>query len=371
MGSALLAILLSAAAAGLLSAVLAALLLAAQRVLVNYGTCTIDVNEGSRRLEVAGGESLLASLKGQGIFIPSACGGRGTCAYCKLEVPEGGGPVAPTEEPLLTGEEIADRIRISCQVKVRNDLSVLVPEELFSVREYRGAVERIRDLTHDIKELRIRLIEPATMEFTAGQYVQLETPAYGDNPEPVYRAYSMSSVPEETGAVELIIRLVPGGICTTWVFTKLAEGDEVTFSGPYGQFRLSDSDRDMVWVAGGSGMAPFWSMVRQLRDRGCDRRCTYFFGAVGSRDMFLLAELRALERELDWFTFVPALSAPAEADRWDGETGLITEVLDRHVADGSELEAYLCGSPGMIRAAGEVLGRKGIKRDRTYYDEFA
>ena len=371
MGAAVVAILLSAAAAGLLSATLAALLLGAQRALVNYGVCTIDINEGARRLEVTGGDTLLASLKGQGIFIPSACGGRGTCAYCKLEVPEGGGPVAPTEEPLLTPEEIAGRIRISCQVKVRNDLSVFVPAELFSVREHRCVVERIRDLTHDMKELRIRLLEPETMEFIAGQYVQLEAPAYGDNPDPVYRAYSMSSVPADDGAIELIVRLVPGGICTTWVFTMLTEGDEVTLSGPYGQFRLADSDRDMIWVAGGSGMAPFWSMVRQLRDIGCHRRCTYFFGAVSARDMFLLAELRSLAKELDWFTFVPALSAPAPDDAWDGQTGLITEVLERHVSDGSELEAYLCGSPGMIRAAGEVLAKKGVPRERTYYDEFA
>ena len=371
MGAVMVAILLSAAAAGLLSTVLASVLILAERVLVNYGPCTIDINDGARRLEVTGGETLLASLKSQGIFIPSACGGRGTCAYCKLKVPQGAGPVAPTELPLLTPEEVAAGIRISCQVKVRNDLSVLVPEELFAVKEYRGVVERIRDLTHDIKELRIRLVEPKEIEFKAGQYVQLEAPAYGDNPEPVYRAYSMSSVPEERDAIELIVRLVPGGICTTWVFTMLGEGDEVTFSGPYGHFGLSDSDRDMVWVAGGSGMAPFWSMVRQLRDTGCNRRCTYFFGAVTARDMFLLTELRELEKELDWFTFVPALSEPTPGDEWDGETGLITEVLERHVDDGSELEAYLCGSPGMIRAAGEVLRRKGITSDRTFYDEFA
>jgi Na+-transporting NADH:ubiquinone oxidoreductase subunit F len=363
-------ILLAALAACGLMTSLAALLLLAERYLVNYGTCTIDVNQGDRELEVEGGDSVLTSLKGEGIFIPSACGGRGTCAYCKLKIPAGGGPVAPTELPLLTEEELAEDIRICCQVKVRNDIAVVIPEHLLSVREYRGVVERVRDLTYDIKELRIRLIEPAEMEFVAGQYIQLEAPAYGDNPEPVYRAYSMSSPPSSTDVLELIIRLVPGGICTTWVFTMLKEGDEVSFNGPYGDFRLTDTDREMVWVAGGSGMAPFWSMVRHMKEAGQARPCTYFFGAVGKRDLFFVEELEHLARELDWFRFVPALSGPASEDGWGGERGMITEVVDRHLPDGSQVEAYLCGSPGMVDAADALLRRKGVSEDRTFYDKF-
>ena len=352
------------------STVLAGLLVLAERYLVRYGTCTIDVNSGDRRLETNGGQSLLTTLMNEGIFIPSACGGRGTCAYCKLRITEGGGPLAPTELPLLTGEEIADNIRISCQVKVRNDVAVEIPEHLLRVREYRGVVERIRDLTHDIKELRIRLVEPEAMDFVAGQYVQLQAPAYGSNPEPVYRAYSMSSPPSETDHIELIIRLVPGGICTTWVFTVLKEGDEVRFNGPYGHFRLSESDSEMVWIAGGSGMAPFWSMIRHMKQTHLARRCTYFFGAVAGRDQFLGTELRRLAEELPWFTYVPALSAPAPGEGWDGEVGLITEVVDRRVPDGSRSEAYLCGSPGMIDAAADVLRKKGIGQDRMFYDKF-
>jgi Na+-transporting NADH:ubiquinone oxidoreductase subunit F len=371
MGPAATSILLAAAAACGVMTALAALLLVAERVLVNYGTCVIDVNKGARRLEVTGGESLLASLKGEGIFVPSACGGRGTCAYCKLRIGAGGGPLAPTEAPLLTDEEIADGVRISCQVKVRNDLAIEIPEALFAIREYRGVVEGIRDLTHDIKQLRLRLVAPERIDFAAGQYIQLETPVYGDLAEPVYRAYSMSSPPDEPGAIELIIRRVPDGICTTWVFTLLAEGDEVTFNGPYGEFRLTDTDREMIWIAGGSGMAPFWSIVRDMKRRGLARKCTYFFGAVARRDLFLVDELRRLEEELDWFTFIPALSDPAPEDRWAGQTGLITEVVDRHVSDGSGLEAYLCGSPGMIDAAIEVLRAKGVAEDRTFFDKFA
>jgi Na+-transporting NADH:ubiquinone oxidoreductase subunit F len=364
-------VLIASGIACVLSGVLATLLVLAERFLVNYGPCTIDVNRGAKRFEVTGGEMLLTSLRNEGIFLPSACGGRGTCAYCKCQIDEGGGPVAPTEEPLLTDQEVGSSVRISCLVKVRNDLSIVVPEQLLFVRQFRGVVERIRDLTYDMKELRIKLIQPDTIDFIAGQYVQLDTPPYASVRESVFRAYSMSSPPSEKNAIELIIRLVPGGICTTWVFTLLKEGDEVTFTGPFGDFRLSDTDREMLWVAGGSGMAPFWSIIRDMREKNVQRRCTYFFGAVGKRDLFLIDELRELEQELPWFTFIPALSEPNDGDHWDGETGLITEVVDRHVKDSAdEQEAYLCGSGGMIDAAINVLKGKNIPDERIFYDKF-
>jgi Na+-transporting NADH:ubiquinone oxidoreductase subunit F len=350
--------------------VLAAILLVAERYLANYGPCAIDINRGTKRLDVPGGKSLLASLMAQGIFIPSACGGRGTCAYCKLTVLDGGGPLLPTEEPLLTAEERAAQVRLSCQVKVRRDIAIEVPEELFRVQQYRAVIERIRDLTPDIKELRLRLREPDAIEFVPGQYVQLECPAYGENPEPVYRAYSIASPPSDAHAVELIVRLVPGGICTTWVFTMLKEGDEVVFNGPYGEFRLSDTGREMVWIAGGSGMAPFWSIIRHLREQGIQRRCTYFFGAVQRDELFLVDELRQLEQELPGFRFVPALSGAPAGDGWAGERGLITEVVDRHVPDGADAEGYLCGSAGLIDASLKVLARKGLTPDRIFYDKF-
>ncbi len=353
------------------SIVLAALLLLAERYLANYGVCAIDINDGDRTLEVEGGGTLLATLMSEGIFIPSACGGKGTCAFCKVRILDGGGPVAPTEEPLLSDDEIADDVRISCQVKVRNDLKIRIPEELFNIRQFTGRVERIRDLTHDIKEVRVQLVEPGEIRFTPGQYVQLMAPAYDDNPEPVYRAYSISNPPSDSDHVEMIIRLVPGGICTTWVFEHLSEGDEVTLTGPYGEFHLNESDREMAWIAGGSGMAPFWSILRHMRENDIRRKTIYFFGAVQKRDLFFVDELTELADQLDWFTFVPALSGPAESDGWEGETGLITEVVGRHVGDGSEMEGYLCGSPGMIDAAVAVLNEKGITEEHIFYDKFA
>ncbi len=353
------------------SMTLAALLLVAERVLVNYGPCTLDVNDGARTFEVQGGQSLLATLLGQNIFIPSACGGKGTCAYCKVKVLEGAGPVSPTEEPLLDPGDLENQIRISCQCKVRTDMRIRIPEHLLAVREYGGTVERMQDLTHDIKLVRIALAEGETLDFVPGQYIQLMAPAYGDNPEPVYRAYSIASPPSDPSHLDLIIRLAPGGICTTWVFTVLAEGDEVTFNGPYGEFRLSDSGAPMAWIAGGSGMAPFWSIVRHMDETGLARPTQYFFGAVAKRDLFLLDELRALQEKHDWFRFIPALSGPAPEDPWEGEAGLITEVVDRHVDAGTDAEGYLCGSPGMIDAAIKVLEAKGLGEDRIFYDKFA
>ncbi len=352
------------------SVVLAGLLLLAERKLVDYGVCEIDLNEGGKVLEVEGGNTLLSTLMQNEIFIPSACGGKGTCAFCKVKILEGGGPLSPTEEPLLSKEEIARSMRISCQCKVRQDMRIEIPEEFLTVREFKGRCTAREDLTHDIKRVRIELVEPAEIEFTPGQYIQLMAPAYGDNPEPVYRAYSLASPPSRTDELELLIRLVPEGICTTWVFEHLAEGDEVTFNGPYGEFRLSETDRPMIWIAGGSGMAPFWSIIRHMDEEGIARPTTYFFGALSQKDLFLTDELEALAEKHDWFTFVPALSKPEEDADWQGETGLITEVVDRRVEAGKENEGYLCGSPGMIDASIKVLKDKGIADDRIFYDKF-
>ena len=232
-------------------------------------------------------------------------------------------------------------------------------------------MESLIDLTHDIKQLRIKLVEPESIEFISGQYVQLRAPAYGDNPEPVYRAYSVSSSPNDKSAIELIIRKVPDGICTTYVFEHLKEGDEVFFNGPYGDFRLSENDKEMMWIAGGSGMAPFWSLVRYMDEEGIERPCTYFFGALQQRDLFFLDELAEFEKKHEWFKFLPALSKPDEGSEWDGESGLITEVVDKHMGDGKEKEGYLCGSPGMIDASVKVLTGNGMPEEQVYFDKFA
>lgn len=250
------------------------------------------------------------------------------------------------------------------------DASVRVPGKAFPAGEYAGVVERIRDLSYDIKQVRIRLVEPDTIAFRPGHVIRLGVPPCGGRAEVVYRSYSLSNPPSESRHVELIIRMVPAGICTTWVFTMLKELDEVRFKGPYGKFALTETDRPMVWIAGGSGMAPFWGMIRHMREKHIGRECIYFFGAVTRRDLFLTDELRELERDMPSFRFVPALSAPAPEDHWEGETGLITEVVERHVRDVSEKEFYLCGSGAMVDAAIREIEGKGVTKDRIFYDRF-
>ena len=352
-------------------AVLAAALLLADRYVNNYGICTITINDGSETLEVEGGSSLLGILAAQKIFIPSACGGRGSCGLCKLKINSGAGALLPTEEPHLTQEEIADDMRLSCQIKVREDMDIEIPEELFNIKEYTATVESVEDLTHDIKRVRLALNEPSTIQFTPGQYIQLECPPYKMNPEPVYRAYSVASDPQDNQAIELIVRLVPNGICTTWVFEFMAEGDPVKLNGPYGDFYIRNDDKEMIFIAGGSGMAPFCSILPELKRQGDTRPIQYFFGAVSRRDLFYVDKMKTYEDTLPDFKFIPALSKPEENDQWDGETGLITEVVGNHYRDCSDKQAYLCGSPGMIDACLKVLDERGLKEENIFFDKFA
>jgi len=349
--------------------VLAALLTVCEHFLANYGPCRININD-ERDVTVQGGKNLLSMLTAEKIFIPSACGGRGTCGLCKLKVLEGAGPLLPTEEPFLDAEEIESDVRLSCQVKVRNDLRIEIPPELFAVREYVCKCADIVDLTHDIKHFRFELVEPDRIDFVAGQYIQLLAPVYKKGGEEVYRAYSVSSDPARTDSVETIIRLVPGGICTTYCFDYLKVGDEVRLNGPYGDFRLSDTDAPMVFIAGGSGMAPIKCILHYMKSTDNKRKATYYFGANKVNELFLLDEMKEFESALADFRFVPVVAAPADGENWPGETGLVTEAVQRDLKNASEYEAYLCGSPGMIDASIKVLIELGLREESIFYDKF-
>ncbi len=350
--------------------VLALLLVIAYRYLNDYGECKITVNEGAKEMTVLGGDTILGTLKSEGLFIPSACGGRGSCGMCKLKVNAGGPPLLPTEEPHLTKEEINDQVRLCCQIKVRQDMVITVPEELFSVREYTAKIEKITDLNHDIKLLRLALEGGVELDVTPGQYIQLQAPAYNKNPNPVYRAYSVASDPQDKTHVELCIRLVPKGICTTYVFEYMKEGQDATFNGPFGEFRLTDSDREMIFIAGGSGMAPFLSMLAHIRNEKITRKITYFFGARSMRDLICMEKMGEFEKEIPTFKFVPCLSEPAEGDDWQGETGLVTKVMEKYFDDLADKEAYLCGSPGMIDSSITALTGRGMPENQIFYDKF-
>ncbi|MFP4362274.1 MAG: NADH:ubiquinone reductase (Na(+)-transporting) subunit F [Spirochaetia bacterium] len=363
-------------AIGSISAILAAIISITDKIVNNYGDVVLNINNGKKELTVKGGNPLLSSLAEQGIFVPSACGGRGSCGACKVKVNSDIGPILPTEGPYLTKEEKSENVRLSCQIKVKTDLDLEIPEELFNIQRYTGKVEKIGDVTHDIKEVLVKLEDPETISFTAGQYVQLVIPPYDKIKGSTQRAYSMSSQPSDNTHVEMLIRLVPGGIATTYVHTKMEEGQKIDLVGPFGEFHVQDTEADMICVAGGSGMAPFKSILYEMKEKGItDRTIWYFFGARSKRDLFYLDKMQELEKEWPNFHFVPALSEPQEEDQWDGATGLITDVLDDYfqtkMDKSSEKEGYLCGSPGMIDACIKVMTKNSIPEDKIYYDKFA
>ena len=270
-----------------IAALLALLLEIADSYLADYGDSHIIINE-QKDLVVKGGNPLLFSLMGEGIFIPSACGGRGTCAYCKVQVLEGGGPVLPTETPYLSQEELQENVRLSCQVKVKNDLKIKISEEIFLIKEFKARVDQIEDLTPDIKGLCLKILTPEEgITFTPGQYVQLQVPRYELTKNSEYRAYSISSNPEENRKIELCITKAAGGAVSTYVHDYLKEGEELVISGPYGDFFLRESDRGILLIATGSGLAPIKSIINQIEIEQIPRKTTVFFCDRRPWDLFL------------------------------------------------------------------------------------
>lgn len=347
----------------------AILLVIAQRFLSNYGILKININN-KRDVEVKGGNSLLSSLGDEQIFIPSACGGRGSCGACKCKVLEGGGPVLPTERPLLSKAELEGSVRLACQVKVKSDIKIEIPEDIFNIRRFKTRISKIEDYTYDIKGITFTLLEPDKISFKAGQYMQLESQPYSKVKQKVVRAYSISSKPQDETSFQLIIRLVPEGICTTWVHQHLSEGDEVYLTGPYGDFYIRDTDADIIFVAGGSGKAPIKSMLEDLEITGCNRKMTYFFGARTTKDLYLTDYINHFQDVFPDFTYVPVLSHPTDDDNWKGKTGFVMPYFKDAIRDPKATEAYLCGSPGMINAVTKSLKELGVSEDKIYYDSF-
>ncbi len=363
-------LLLSLVALSCLGAGLAFLLEVADSYLGFYGECQLDINRGEKELKVQGGGTLLATLMEQGIFIPSACGGRGSCGYCKVKVLEGGGPLLPTETPWLEPQEVEDNVRISCQIKVRGDIDIEIPPELFLIKEFRARVEGIRNLTDDIKELRLRIIEPDTIIFKPGQYIQFQVPEYEQCPESVYRAYSIASAAHEPSSITLVVTKVPEGLATTFIHEVLREEDEVSLNGPYGEFYLRESDREIFFVATGSGLAPIMSMLYQMAEEEISRGATLVFGDRHKKDLFYVEEIEGLKERLPNLKVILTLSRPQQDDRWEGERGRVTDVLEKIIKNGANKEAYLCGNPAMVESCQELLVKKGIPQELIFFDKF-
>lgn len=349
-----------------LAIALSALLMVAERLLINYGICKLDINAGEKPLEVNGGQTLLSSLYSSDIFIPSACGGKGSCGHCKITVTNGGGPVLPTETPYLTRKEIRSNVRLACQVKIREDIYVRIPAELLDVKMFSASVESSKVLTHDIKEICMRLEEPAEISQRPGQYVQVQAPSPDG---PVFRAYSISSPVYENNIVQLVVRLVPGGIGSTFLH-NVSAGDPINFTGPYGEFWLNEDPLvEIVCVGGGCGMAPMRNIIYTLYDKWPERVCWLFFGCRTTQDIFYLEQFEELAKKYPNLHVIYALSDKlGEDEKWDGETGFIHLSVDKYLEPDVRRQAFLCGPPLMIEAVTRVLKEKGT--DDIFYDEF-
>ncbi len=340
------------------------------------GEHRINVNDGARTASVEAGRPLLFGLMSEGIYIPSACGGRGVCGQCRVYVKGSRLPHNDAERSLLTESDRQFGVHLSCQIKVQSLLSIEVPWKHFAARQYRARVAGIRDLTWEIKE--VTLDVKGGLSFVSGQYIQLFLPGTETAPEPLYRAYSMASSPSSPGRLVLWVRRDPGGVVSPYICDSLKVGEELAIRGPFGDFRLHESPRETLFVAGGSGLAPIRSMLLEMAEKTTQaasgqapvsRRTTLYFSGRSRRDLFLMEELRALEGALP-FHYVPVLSNPLPGEPWEGEKGGIPSVLNRRLDTLHNHEAYLCGSAGMIDACVKVLQAKGLPEDHIFFDKF-
>mgnify|MGYP001128389660 CR=1 FL=1 len=387
---------------------LVAFILAARARLVSSGDVTIDVN-GEKTITVPAGDKLLQTMANAGLFLPSACGGGGTCAQCKCIVTEGGGSMLPTEESHFTKREAKEGWRLSCQTPVKQDMKVEVPEDVFGVKQWECTVESNPNVATFIKELTLKLPEGENVDFRAGGYVQLECPPHhvkysdfdieeeyrGDwerfgffehesiVTEDVIRAYSMANYPEERGVVKFNIRCatpppgshgIPPGIMSSWVFS-LKPGDKVKVYGPFGEFFAKDTDNEMVFIGGGAGMAPMRSHIfDQLRRLHSKRKISFWYGARSLRECFYNEEYDQLAAENENFDWHLALSDPQEEDNWDGLQGFIHQVLfENYLKDHpapEDCEYYMCGPPMMNAAVIKMLVDLGVERDNIFLDDF-
>ena len=353
-----------------IAGLLAFLIEIAHAYIADYGDCEISINK-EKELTVKGGGPLLFTLVEEKIHIPSACGGKGTCSLCKVKVTKGGGPILPTETPYLNQEEVNGNIRLSCQVKVKNDLEIEIPEALFLIKEFDVKVEKIEILTPEINGLHLKIKNAQEgFKFKPGQYVQLKIPKYKRTKQPEYRAYSVASPPEDRFNVKLLITKVPSGAVSTYVHDYLSEGDNLKMTGPFGDFYLRNTDRDILMIATGSGLAPFLSMLHHMRHEGINRKTTLFFGDKHPGDLLCTEEIDGLASELPDFTYIPTLSRVTDKDDWKGEKGRVTDLIEKYVSSKASLDAYICGAPAMVKSCMDLLLEKGIPEGRIMFDKF-
>jgi Na+-transporting NADH:ubiquinone oxidoreductase subunit F len=390
---------------------LVAVLMYAKSKLVASGDVTIVINDDpDKALVTAGGGTLLGTLSANKIFIPSACGGKGTCAMCKVDITEGGGSMLPTEEPHISRGEAREGCRLSCQVKVKEDMKIQVPAEIFSIRKWTCKVRSNENVATFIKDLVLELPPGEAVPFRAGGYIQIEAPPHvakyedfeiegefredwdkfnmwryvSKVEEPVSRAYSMANYPEEVGLIRLNVRIAsppprapegtPPGKMSSYIFS-LKPGDEVVISGPYGEFFARDTKNEMCFIGGGAGMAPMRSHIfDQFKRIHTDRKVSFWYGARSYREAFYVEDFDEIQEKNPNFTWHLALSEPMPEDNWTGLTGFIHQVLhDEYLKNHpapEEIEYYLCGPPMMNTACFKMLDDLGVEPENILFDDF-
>lgn len=394
--------------------VLVAVLLYAKKKLMPSGNVKLTINGGEREIETAAGSTLLSTLGENGIFLPSACGGGGSCGMCKCQVLEGGGEILPTETNFFTRRQQAEHWRLGCQVKVKEDMKLHIEEEVLGVKKWECEVVSNNNVATFIKEFVVKLPEGEKLNFRAGGYIQIDVPKYdvdfkdfdiqpeyrGDwdkmkiwdlkmkNTEETFRAYSMANHPAEGNIVMLNIRIatppwdraagtfmnVPAGVCSSYIFSR-KPGDKVTVSGPYGEFFMRETPNEKMFIGGGAGMAPMRSHIFDLfLTKKWDKPATFWYGARSLREMFYQEDFDSIEAKFPNFKYTVALSDAQPEDKWTGKTGFIHQViydeyLKNHEAP-EDIEYYLCGPPMMIDAVVKMLDSLGVPPENIMYDNF-
>jgi len=391
---------------------LVVMLLIARDKLSPKGDVTLHIND--RELVVSPGSNLLMTLSGNGVFLPSACGGGGTCGMCKCQILEGGGSILPTETGFFTRKEQHEHWRLGCQVKVREPLKIKLPESVLGIKKWQCEVVSNNNVATFIKEFVVKLPEGEQLNFEPGGYIQIDVPKYQttfrdfiieeeyradwDNykmwdlsiksSEETFRAYSMANFPAEKNLIKLNIRIatppwdnskkefrnVPPGICSSYVFSR-KPGDKVTISGPYGEFHIKNTNAEMIYIGGGAGMAPLRSHIFHLfKTLKTGRKVSYWYGARSLREVFYQDEFSAIEKQFPNFTFKLALSEPLPEDNWTGYTGFIHQILlDNYLGkrdDPEDIEYYFCGPPAMNNAVAKMLDSLGVPQENISFDDF-
>jgi Na+-transporting NADH:ubiquinone oxidoreductase subunit F len=390
------------------------LLLYARKKLTPQGNVTITIND-EKQIVTSPGSTLLSTLSVQKIFLPSACGGGGTCAMCKCRVLEGGGSILPTETGYFTRKEQMNNWRLGCQVKVRGDMKIEVPHEIFGIKKWECEVISNKNVATFIKEFVVRLPEGERLDFRSGGYIQIDVPKCEvdfskeifveeeyrsdwdkfkmwdlkmKNPEPIFRAYSMANHPAEGNVIMLNIRIatppwdrsknafmnVNPGICSSFIFSR-KPGDKVMVSGPYGEFFIKDTRREMMFIGGGAGMAPMRSHIFDLfLTKKTDRKATFWYGGRSLRELFYTEQFEAIEKENPNFNFHIGLSEPLPQDNWNGHVGFIHQVIYENYLknhpEPEEIEYYLCGPPMMNDAVQKMLDDLGVPQEMIAFDDF-